>query len=95
MERVDITIGPLVFDRATYDAESDVVYLHIGDPQAAEGEETAEGHVLRYAVGTGRVVGLTVMGARQILELSGHLSVTIPTTFETTMETLAPALAVG
>ena len=33
MERVNITIGPLTFDRANYDAENDVLYLHSGDPQ--------------------------------------------------------------
>jgi hypothetical protein len=26
MERVSITIGPLTFDRASYDGESDVLY---------------------------------------------------------------------
>jgi hypothetical protein len=43
MERVNITIGPLTFDRANYDAENDVLYLHLGDPQAAEGEERRRG----------------------------------------------------
>jgi hypothetical protein len=33
MERVNITIGPLTFDRANYDAENDVLYLHVGDPR--------------------------------------------------------------
>ena len=49
MERVNITIGPVTFDRADYDAENDVLYLNVGEPQGAEGEETPEGHVLRYA----------------------------------------------
>ena len=40
MERVNIRIGPLTFDRADYDADSDVLYLHVGEPQAGEGEET-------------------------------------------------------
>ncbi len=34
MERVNITIGPLSFDHADYDAENDVLYLHVGEPQA-------------------------------------------------------------
>jgi len=59
MERVNIAIGTLTFDRANYDAENDVLYLHVGDPQTAEGEETPEGHVLRFAPGTHRIVGLT------------------------------------
>ncbi len=93
MERVNITIGPLSFDHADYDAESDVLYLHVGEPQAGEGEETPEGHVVRYAPDTSRVVGLTVLGARSILERDGHLAITIPETIETTAEDLAPALA--
>jgi uncharacterized protein YuzE len=93
MERVNITIGPLTFDRSSYDAENDVLYLHVGDPQIAEGEETPEGHVLRYAAGTNQVIGLTVVGARETLDRDGHLSITIPETIETTAEDLAPALA--
>jgi uncharacterized protein YuzE len=93
MERVNITIGPLSFDHADYDADNDVLYLHVGAPQPAEGEETPEGHVIRYAPGTSRIVGLTVLGARQVLERDGHLAVTVPETVETTAEQLAPALA--
>jgi hypothetical protein len=29
MERVNITIGPMSFERADYDAENDVLYLHV------------------------------------------------------------------
>lgn len=93
MERVSIKIGPLSFDHADYDDENDVLYLHIGEPQVGEGEETPEGHVLRYAPGTNQVVGLTVLGARGILRRDGHLAVTVPETVETSAEDLAPALA--
>ncbi len=93
MERVNITIGPLTFDHADYDTEGDVLYLHVGEPQAGEGEETPEGHVVRYAPGTNRIVGLTVLGARHLLKRDGHLAVTVPETVETTAEALAPALA--
>jgi len=93
MERVNIKIGPLSFDHADYDADNDVLYLHLGEPQVGEGEETQEGHVLRYAPDTNQVVGLTVLGARRILQRDGHLSVTIPATVETSADDLAPALA--
>jgi uncharacterized protein YuzE len=93
MERVNIKIGPLSFDHADYDAENDVLYLHIGEPQVGEGEETPEGHVLRYAPGTNQAVGLTVLGARRILQRDGSLSVTLPATVETSADDLAPALA--
>ena len=61
MERVNIRIGPVVFDHAEFDAENDVLYLHIGEPEAGAGEETPEGHSIRYAPGTNRIVGLTMM----------------------------------
>jgi hypothetical protein len=46
MEAMNIRIGPLTFDHADYDADGDVLYLHVGEPQPGEGEETPEGHVL-------------------------------------------------
>jgi len=92
MERVNIKIGPVLFDHADYDAEHDVLYLHVGSPKTGEGEETPEGHVIRYAPGTGRIVGLTMMSPRAILERDGHLTVTIPEKVETSAEELAPAL---
>lgn len=93
MERVNIKIGPVVFDHADYDAENDVLYLHVGKPQPGEGEETPEGHVVRFAPGTQRIVGLTILGPRRTLERDGHLAVTIPETVQTTAADLAPALA--
>jgi uncharacterized protein YuzE len=93
MERVDIAIGPLSFDHADYDAENDVLYLHVGEPQAGEGEETPEGHILRYAPDTNQVVGLTVLGAQRVLQRSGRLAITVQETIEKTAEDLAPALA--
>lgn len=93
MERVNIKIGPLSFDHADYDSENDILYLHVGEPQVGEGEETPEGHVIRYAPGTNRIVGLTVMGPRHILGRDGHLTVTVPEAVETTAQDLAPALA--
>jgi hypothetical protein len=95
MEQVKIKIGPVTFDHADYDAEHDVLYLHVGEPQPGEGEETPEGHVIRYVPGTSRIAGLTMLGPRRILERDGRLTVTIPETIETTADDLAPALAAG
>lgn len=92
MDRVNITIGPVVFDHADYDAESDVLYLHVGEPQEAEGEETPEGHVLRYAPGTHHIVGLTVLNAKWLLDRDGQLTVTVPEQVRTSADSLAPAL---
>jgi uncharacterized protein YuzE len=93
MESVNITIGPLSFDHASYDTDNDVLYLHVGAPQPAEGEETPEGHVIRYLPGTSRIVGLTLLGVRHVLARDGRLAVTVPKIVETTVEELAPALA--
>ncbi len=93
MEQVNIRIGPITFDHADYDAENDVLYLHVGEPQEAEGEETPEGHVLRYAPGTQRIVGLTVLGAQRILDHDGDLRVTIPESVKASADDLAPTLA--
>lgn len=95
MEALDVHIGPLVFDHVDYDAEGDVLYLHAGAPQEAEGEETPEGHVLRYQPGTSRIVGLTVINARWLLERDGRLIITVPETVEASAEDLAAALAVA
>jgi len=92
MEAVDVHIGPLVFDQADYDPDGDVLYLHVGSPREAEGEETPEGHVLRFEPGTRRIVGLTVISARWILDRDGRLIVTVPETVEADADELAPAL---
>jgi uncharacterized protein YuzE len=93
MRPVQITIGSVAFDHADYDARNDVLYLHIGEPQEAEGEETPEGHVLRCAPGSQRIVGLTVLGAQRILDRDGELRVTIPGSVTASADDLAPALA--
>jgi hypothetical protein len=92
MEAVSIHIGTLVFDHADYDDAGDVLYLHVGTPQPGEGEETPEGHVIRFAPGTQRIIGLTVINARHVLERDGRLVVTVPEIVEATAAELAPAL---
>ena len=92
MEAVNVHIGPLVFDHADYDEAGDVLYLHIGAPQPGEGEETPEGHVIRFAPGTQQIIGLTVINARQVLKRDGRLVVTVPETLEASAAELAPAL---
>jgi hypothetical protein len=93
MEQVNIRIGHITFDHADYDADNDVLYLHVGEPREAEGEETPEGHVLRYAPGSQRIIGLTVLGAQRILDNEGELRVTIPEPVKASADDLAPALA--
>lgn len=93
MDQVNIRIGSVVFDVADYDAESDVLDLHVGEPREAEGEETPEGHVLRFEPCTQRIVGLTVLSARAILDRDGELHVTMPGLVKASADDLAPAFA--
>ena len=73
-----VRIGRLTFDDVSYDAQGDVLYLHVGPPQpAATSEATPEGHVLRFDA-HGRVVGLTLVNARWLLERDGRVTVTFP-----------------
>ncbi len=83
MELVNLQIGPVTFDHADYDAEHDILYLSIGEPQPAEAEQTPEGHAIRYAPGTSRIVGLTMLSPRRIIEQDGKLTVTFPEMVET------------
>src|SRR5688500_4328368 len=73
-----ITLGDTVFDRVVYDREADVLYLHAGDPKrAVEFDESPEGHALRYDA-TGRLVGVTIVNARKLVEQDGGVNVPLP-----------------
>ena len=75
---MSVTIGSVTFDRVSYDRDADVLYLSVGDPaRAVDFDESAEGHALRYDA-DGRLVGLTIVGARPLLELDGAILVTPP-----------------
>jgi uncharacterized protein YuzE len=93
MEQVNLKIGSITFDHADYDDEGDVLYLHVGEPQKAEGEMTPEGDNLRFVPGTQEIVGLTILGARHRLDRDGKLIVTIPQPVEKDADDLAEALA--
>jgi uncharacterized protein YuzE len=88
-----ITVGSLTFDHATYDERGDVLYLHVGEPQdAASSDETPEGHVLRFDA-DGRVIGLTIINAKWLLERDGAVNVTVPEHVAVGPDELAQALA--
>ena len=78
VHHVDLRIGPWNFDRAVYDDEGDVLYLHRGDPSSAvEFNASPEGHALRFDE-QGKLVGVTVVNARWLLERDGVIRVTVP-----------------
>jgi uncharacterized protein YuzE len=75
-----ITIGSSTFDNVFYDAEVDVLYLHVGDPSSAvDFDESPESHALRFD-GEGRLVGVTIVGVKSLLDRDGYLTITVPHT---------------
>ena len=67
-----------MFDHVVYDREGDVLYLHSGDPhEAVDFDESLEGHALRFDA-AGRLVGVTIVNARKLVEEEGGISVTRP-----------------
>lgn len=48
-----------------YDEEVDVLYISIGEPQEALGQDVGDGVIIRYEEKTKDVVGITITGVRQ------------------------------
>lgn len=48
-----------------YDDEADVLYISIGEPQEALGQDVGDGVIIRYEEKTKDVVGITITGVRQ------------------------------
>ncbi len=89
---MSVTIDNLTFDHSSYDEHGDVLYLHRGEPQeAAESESTPEGHVVRFDT-DGRIIGLTIINARWLLERDRKLQITLPHHIEVSEATLSPML---
>jgi len=73
-----VIIGHLSFDHATYDAVGDVLYLHVGEPQAAsDSDETPEGHAVRFGA-DGHVIGVTIVNAKWLRDQGQPIVITIP-----------------
>jgi uncharacterized protein YuzE len=87
-----ITIGSITFDNVHYDADVDVLYLHKGDPATAiDFDESPEGHALRFDA-QGNLVGVTVLGAKRLLDRDGELTITVPEVMHIGSDAVAPAL---
>lgn len=90
---MNIKIDRLIFDRANYDAEGDVLYLARGESgDAADAALTPEGHGVRYNA-EGQVMGVTIINARWALDRDGHLTITLPHEVRIDAHALAGALA--
>jgi YD repeat-containing protein len=75
---VSVRVAGIEFDKVAYYRGEDVLYLHVGDPAGAvDFDESPEGHHLRYDP-EGRLVGITIVNARWLLEQDGRIVVTLP-----------------
>lgn len=89
---VTVTIADIEFDRVEYDADADVLYLHVGDPsRAVDYDETPEGHAVRFDC-DGELVGLALVRPKRLLERDGDLRVTMPVASAVPATELASAL---
>jgi uncharacterized protein YuzE len=87
-----VTIGSLTFDHASYDDRGDVLYLHIGEHQAAaDSEATPEGHVLRFN-DRGEVIGVTIINAKWLLQRDHAINITVPKRVVVSPDVLSEAL---
>ena len=53
-----------------YDEEADVLYISFGEPRAALALDLGEGVLVRYQEEDGLMVGITIIGAREMLKAS-------------------------
>ena len=87
-----ITIANTTFDRVHYDSGADVLYLSAGDPDGAvDFDESIEGHHLRFDE-EGRLVGITIVRPRWLLDNQGQIAITIPERITLGADAVAPAL---
>jgi uncharacterized protein YuzE len=89
----NVTFDDVTFDNVFNDAEADVLYLHVGDPDAAvDFGESPEGHALRFDA-AGELVGITIVSPRHFLDRDGKVEITLPQHLEVGRSALDPALA--
>ena len=70
-------IGEWEFDYSKYDPDADVLYLSIGAPREGYGEETPEGHFLRFDE-HGEFYGVTIIDAKRLMKTEGQITLTLP-----------------
>ncbi len=75
---MSVHIGQYTFDHVSYDEARDILYLSISEPRdAADSEETPEGHIVRYD-DQEQIIGLTLVNAKWLLDRDETLSITFP-----------------
>ena len=87
-----VSVGPYAFDNVSYDAEADMLYLHMGAPsRAVDFDESPEGHALRFDAER-NLVGVTILGAKRLVERDGKVTITVPKVVRVDADVIAPAL---
>ena len=82
-----IRFGDWTFDHGTYDRDADAMYLSIGEPVSGTGEESSEGHILRFDE-DGRFVGITLIDVSDLIEAGAPAVITLPQPAEIPAEDL-------
>ena len=89
---MNVVIGDWEFDHATYDGSADVLYLTIGGPRGGTGEDTPEGHILRFDE-DGEFYGVTLVGIKYLIETGEPATITLPHRESVSPTALEPVLA--
>ena len=75
---MSVKIAGIEFDNVDYDAEEDILYVHVGDPASAVAwDESPEGDGLRFGI-DGSLVGITILNARGRVDADGEIAITLP-----------------
>jgi len=87
---MSITIACIEFARIHFDPRGDVLYVNTEawDGQSRCAQASAEGHAVEFDE-SGRVIAMTIVGARWWLERDGELRITLP------VESLTPQELAG
>lgn len=72
-----LKLGSTEFDKISYDAEADVLYMSVEGRKAVRWQESAEGHVVRFDE-AGELCGVTLIGARHHLDEDGRVAISVP-----------------
>jgi uncharacterized protein YuzE len=89
---MSVIIGDWEFDHVRYDAGSDVLYLSVGGPRAGTGEESPEGHILRFDE-DGEFYGVTLIGVKHLIDSGEQTTITLPRRESVSSSALEPVLA--
>ena len=90
---MSVTIADINFDHHEYDERGDVLYVSVAEYEGppARAVASTEGHNVEFDA-SGRVVGMTLVNVRWLLERDGEVTITWPTG-HVRADDLAPALA--